>query len=97
MNLYCYFLYDRIERDGVGVYLSHGELVPVAGARYVRLPPSQTMLVADEQWSTCRHEAKRRAAAKVQALADKLNAQARRLREEADLEQAAEEVANGVA
>lgn len=91
MILYTYDVFDNsVRRDGVSLHMSHGELVPVGGVRYVRLPHSQTMVVADDQWTPCRHEAKRRAAAKVQALADTLKAQARRLREEADREQTAE-------
>ena len=90
MILYSYNVYDSIREDGVGVYLSHGELVPVGSDRYVRLPHAGTMLPADETWTACRHTAKRRAAAQVQQMADRLNGQARRLREEADREQAAE-------
>lgn len=91
MMLYTFDVFDNsVGRDGVSLHMSHGELVPVGDARYVRLPHTQTMVLANEQWTPCRHDAKRRAAAKVQALADTLNDQARRLREEADRDQAAE-------
>lgn len=96
MILYSYNVYDSIREDGVGVYLSHGELVPVGSDRYVRLPHAGTMLPADETWTACRHTAKRRAAAKVQQMADKLAAQAERLMQEAEREERSESV-QGVA
>lgn len=95
MTLYSYSVYDQIRRDGVGVYLMHGDLVPVGDARYVQLPNSGTLVIADETWRTCRHEAKREAAAKVQLMAEKLAVQAARLMAEADAEQSAEARANG--
>lgn len=95
MTLYSYSVYDQIRRDGVGVYLMHGDLVPVGNARYVQLPNSGTLVIADETWRTCRHEAKRDAAAKVQQMAEMLAAQAKRLIAEADAEQSAEATTNG--
>lgn len=93
MILYSCNVYDQIRADGVGVYLSSGELVPVGDERYVRMPHGRTMLPADETWTLCRHEAKRRAAATVRAMAEKLAAQARRLEDEANAEQLAEAAA----
>ena len=95
MTLYSYSVYDQVRPDGVGVYLMHGDLVRVVDAFYVQLPNSGTMLPQDETWTACRHEAKRRAALKVQHMAEKLAVQASRLMAEADAEQSAEAHANG--
>ena len=95
MTLFSYSVYDSVGIQGVGVYMSQGELVPVGDDRYVRLPHGGAMMPADETWSACRHEAKRRAAARVRQMADKLAAQAERLMQEAEREQLAEANANG--
>lgn len=97
MILYSYTVCETVRPDGVGVYLTRGELVSVGDQRYVRLPHAGTMLRAGEEWTPCRHAAKRRAAEQVQQLADALAAQAGRLRSEADLEEAAEEKSNALA
>lgn len=95
MTLYSYSVYDQVRPDGVGVFLMRGDLVPVGDARYVQMPHSGTLMPQDETWTACRHEAKRRAAAQVQQMAETLAAQAKRLMAEADAEQSAEANANG--
>lgn len=90
-------VYENIRADGVFVSIRAGQEVNVDGEQWVRSMSGQLCERMDANWWESRHDAKRAAAHKVQQFADLLAAQAKWLRQEADREQAAEEVANGVA
>lgn len=89
MNAYSFDIGTNVGRSGVYLHMMTGEVVDVGGDRYIRQHSGRMMTRADDGWTECRHEAKRRAAARVQELANKLIIQADTLRREADLEQAA--------
>lgn len=98
ITVYHFSVGETIRQSGVYVALHAGELVEVGSDRYVRQHSGRFMEQADGRWTECRHEAKRRAAVRVQELADMLARQAESLRLESEREQRAEtEGVNAVA
>ena len=81
MKLYRANVYDHIRPEGVHVFLSSAEAVDVEGRLYADSCGDGTFLTAvSEGWHETEAAAREEAAAKVAAMADRLAAQAERIR-----------------
>jgi hypothetical protein len=77
MKLYRADVYEQIRADGVFVYISPAEAVDVHGKLYAQLGDS---LYGGEGWHETEAAAREEAAAKVAEMAERLAAQAVRIR-----------------
>ncbi len=71
---------DRIDANGVTLWKSSGELVELAGERYVRVWKSLQPIGGN--WFATEADAKRHAVAEITSIASRLLAQAARLTDE---------------